>query len=161
MWDMSSCDYEPWRDYEILIMQPILENVPRFQIFTVLIMTVSTEGKRMTGNHTDSLHCTKPETRTCLLQLNNWAPLCCLWYVLCTSSVDVCFYLRDTCFCKGTIFYWMFWRFSLMPSGHVRKAIWMKNSAGISLEPLLLHFSFLFPPRIFPHLLLRSYVPIC
>ncbi len=85
MWGMSSCDYELWRerDYEILIMQPILENVPQFQIFTVLIMIVSTEGRRMTGNHTDSLHCTKPDTKICFLQLNNWGALCCLF--------DICF----------------------------------------------------------------------
>lgn len=92
MWDMSSCDYELWRerDYEIPIMRPILETVLRFQIFTVLIMIVSTERRRMTGNGTDSLQCTESDTRICFLQLNNSTVVLSLWCLLCISLMDVC-----------------------------------------------------------------------
>lgn len=50
-------------------MWPILENVLQFQIFTVLITIVSAEGRRMTGNHTGSPHCSKSDCSICAVIL--------------------------------------------------------------------------------------------
>lgn len=67
----------------------------------------------MTGNHTDSLHCTIPDTNICFLQLNNRA----------LSA----FTFRSRVFANGpfsiecSVFFCLVF-FSMMLSGPVRKA---------------------------------------
>lgn len=78
---IMSCD-ERGGDYEIPIMRPILENAPPLQIFTVLITIASAEGRRMTGNHTDSSHCADPDVS--FLPLNN-----CQWMLLPAGSLPL------------------------------------------------------------------------
>lgn len=60
------------------------------------------------------------QTPECFLQLNNRALSCCL--------LGICFMHSEWMHClhKWTLFYWMFWCFSLMLTDHVRKTIWMK-----------------------------------
>lgn len=99
VWDVSSCDYELWRqaDCEILIMRPILEcaSIPDLHGFD---HDIQLRG-RTPGNPADSLHCTKLHTRKC--RWSAAALISAVFSLEFCSRFSQCFY-KWTCFINGS-----------------------------------------------------------